>query len=124
MAWTIRYYQTARGESPVEIFLNGQSEKAHTKCLAYIAALMQHPNDLPPSYAKKVEGDIWELRPEFGNIEYRFFYTLEPGELIFIAHAIIKKGMKLKRGDIDLARTRIAEMRQLEQARKQKEQKG
>lgn len=29
---------------------------------------------LPSSYLKKVDGPVWELRPEFGGTEYRVFF--------------------------------------------------
>ena len=118
MDWEVVFYQTERGESPIEEFLNKLSHKARAKCLAYIGELERHGYRLPSSYIKKVEDDLWELRPEFGGIEYRFFYFTFIEEKIVLVHAITKKGQKLKRNDVDLAQARIGDVRRREAERK------
>jgi hypothetical protein len=70
----IVYYLTERGDSPVQDFIDALSIKEQAKCLAYIEMLRGSPLRLPISMAKKVEGKLWELRPEFGGTEFRLFY--------------------------------------------------
>ncbi len=118
MDWEVVFYQTERGESPVEEFLDGLSDKARIKCLTYLEELERHGYRLPSSYIKKVEDDLWELRPEFGGIEYRFFYFTFVERKIVVVHAINKKGQKLKRKDIHLAQVRIEDVRLREAERK------
>lgn len=93
--WEVFFYQSERGDSPVEEFLNGLSVKARAKCQAYMEQLEQHGYSLPSSYIKKVEDDLWELRPEFGGTEYRFFYFTLIGRRLVIVHALTKKGQRL-----------------------------
>lgn len=118
MDWEVVFYQTERGESPIEEFLDGLSDKARAKCLTYIEELERHGYRLPSSYIKKVEDELWELRPEFGGIEYRFFYFTYVERQIVILHAINKKGQKLKPKDIHLAQARIGDVHRREAERK------
>jgi len=45
---------------------------------------------LASTHSKKVEGDIWELRPEYGGVEYRLFFGRHKNVFVFV-HAITKK---------------------------------
>jgi|SRR5579884_1152509 len=115
MAWTIHYYTSPKGDSPIEQFLASLPEKARNKCLSYIELLREREARLPRNYTGHVRGYLWELRPEWGGVEFRLFYFLGTEQRIFIVHAIIKKSQKLKATDITLAENRIAEIRQREQ---------
>lgn len=124
MEWEVLYYQSERGESPIEEFLLSLSVKARLKCLAYIDQLEQFGNRLPANIAAKVEGDLWELRPEFGGVEHRFFYFTFVDRQIVIVHAIKKKRQKLKSSDIATAQKRIAEVRSWDEQRKEKQEQN
>lgn len=106
MAWEVLFYQTAGGDSPVEEFLDALSDKARAKCLAYLRQVGEHGFDLPRSVIAKVRGKIWELRPEWGGTEYRFFYVAIVGRRIVVLHVIRKQSQKLKAKDIEIAETR------------------
>ena len=103
----IFYYQTERGDSPIEDFLNALPRKAKAKCIAYMNLLEEFGANLPRAIIAKVRGEIWELRPEWAGTEYRFLYFTLIGQRIVILHAVAKKSQKLKARDIDLAETRI-----------------
>lgn len=118
------YYQSERGESPIEEFLNGLSVKARAKCLAYIEQLEQFGNRLPSNFASKVQGDVWELRPEWGGVEHRFFYFSFVERRIVIVHAFAKKSQKLKAQDINTALVRVEEVRRREKARQDAQKKA
>src|SRR5437762_13532833 len=106
MAWTIRFYHTTRGESPTEEFLDSLDEKPRAKCVSYMDLLEEHGYTLSRNYAALVEDGIYELRPEWGGIEYRFFYFFGGDNLIYIVHAIIKKTQRLQKADIQPAKKR------------------
>ena len=110
-SWEVLYYESVRGDSPIENFLDGLLEKPRAKCLAYMDLLAEHGSMLPANFVKKVEGDLWELRPEFGGAEYRFLYFTMDATRIVIVHALSKKTRRLRRSDIDLAQNRIVEVR-------------
>jgi len=124
MDWEVFYYQSERGESPIEEFLNGLSLKARAKCLAYIEQLEQFGNRLPSNFASKVQGDVWELRPEWSGVEHRFFYFTFVGQRIVIVHALTKKSQKLKAQDIAVALARVEEVRAREKATEEAREKA
>jgi phage-related protein len=108
---TVFFYETERGEKPVGEFLNGLSEKAKAKCVSYLKQLEEHGNRLPAQYARHLEAELWELRPEWSGTEYRLFYfTLVPGR-VYVVHGVAKKRQKTKQTDIETALARIADVR-------------
>jgi phage-related protein len=73
----VRFYETAEGDKPVADFLRHYKQhnpKVFKKCVQYIKALEENGLSLPSSYIRRVEGPVWELRPEFGGVEYRLFF--------------------------------------------------
>ncbi len=124
MDWEVFYYQSERGKSPIEEFLNGLSLKARAKCLAYIEQLEQFGNRLPSNFASKVKDDVWELRPEWGGVEHRFFYFTFVERRIVIVHALTKKSQKLKAQDISIALSRVEEVRRREKAKAEADKKA
>ncbi len=112
MAWTVLYYETAKGDKPIQTFLNALSDKARAKCLAYISRLETDGTQLPTSIAAHVRGKIWELRPEWSGNEYRFFYGAVIGRRFVMLHAIHKKTQKLREGDIATAEQRYEDIKE------------
>lgn len=108
--WEVWFYQSTRGESPIDAFLEDLPARAKAKCLAYLEQLEEHGFDLPRSFIAKIRGNIWELRPEWAGTEYRFFYVAMVGRRFVVLHAIKKKSQKVKKRDITLAETRYAEV--------------
>jgi phage-related protein len=109
-AFTIEFYETAAGSPPVQEFLSSLSAKARQKCLSYIDLLAMMGLSLRASHIRKIEGDIWELRPEFGGTEYRIFFATY-GNRCVLVHAVTKKRQKVARGDITLSQQRFNEWR-------------
>jgi hypothetical protein len=75
--FTARFYENAEGEKPVAAFLRQQKSSnvgVFKKCVQYISALEETGLALPRAYIRHIEGDVWELRPEFGGVEYRIFF--------------------------------------------------
>lgn len=111
MNWSFAFYEDDSGKSPVLDFLLSLAPKEQDKCFQYIQVLLDFDNRLPAQYAKHVEGDLWELRPEFGGVELRLFYFTLMQNLVVFVHAIKKKTQKTKRSDIELAIKRIKELK-------------
>lgn len=110
MEWRAYYYETLRGECPVEEFLLDLSPLERAKCLAYIDLLEQQPLGLPASFVKQVTGKLWELRPELGGVEMRLLYFFFVERKIVFVHALKKKRQALDRSDVELAVRRMAEV--------------
>ena len=87
------------------------SDKEQSKFFAYLQLLIERGNTLPSQYAEHLDGDLWELRPEFGGTEFRYFYFTLVSNLIVFVHAFKKKTQKTKPRDLALAKKRIEELR-------------
>lgn len=109
--WEVQFYQTRRGESPIDDFLDGLTAAERAKCVLFMIALEDSAGRLPFPYARKVSASVWELRPEYRGNAFRFFYfTLVAGKVI-VVHAVRKKSQKLKPRDVNLAASRGDEVR-------------
>jgi phage-related protein len=114
----VLYYQTGRGDSPIEDFLNAIPRKARAKCIAYMDMLEAFGHGLTRSFISKVRGDLWELRPEWGGTEYRFLYFTLIEKQFVILHAGTKKTQKLRSREIELAEARMRDVRKRSQDEK------
>ncbi len=72
---------------------------------------------LRASHVKELSREIWELRPEYDGIEYRFYFGIA-GTVVVYVHAIVKKQQKAIRNDIEIAERRFDEWK-AEQREKQ-----
>jgi phage-related protein len=111
LRWKVFYYQTERGDSPIEDFLAALPRKARAKCVAYMDMLEEFGFNLPRSVMAKVRGDLWELRPEWAGTEYRFLYFALVGRRFVILHAVTKKSQKLRSKDMEIAEARMMDVR-------------
>lgn len=66
-----RFYETPAGAQPVRDFLRALPKADRVKCGEYMQRLEWQGFALAASHLKKLDGDIWELRPEYGGVEYR-----------------------------------------------------
>jgi phage-related protein len=71
-----------------------------------------HGIQLPANIVRHLEGGLWEARPEYGGIEYRFVFFLHPTRRIGIVAAFAKKRQKMPRAVIEQALQRAEVMRQ------------
>lgn len=74
----------------------------------HIDLLREFGTSLRSSHLKKIESEIWELRPEYGGTEYRLFFGIHGDSFVF-THAIVKKRQKTARSDVELAQRRFDE---------------
>ncbi len=106
----ISFYQTARGERPVRVFLRELPVKDCRKCLSYLKRVQAEGPHLPKHYAEKMGDNLWEIKPEYNNIEYRFLFGFIGPNRIGVVTALKKKRMRLPRKVLDQAMTLIVEM--------------
>lgn len=108
--YEILFYTTARGEAPVETFMNEMPPKARGKALGLIDRLSREGPNLRRPQADHVRGKIWELRVSFGGNQYRILYAFAPRQRIVLLHAFAKKTQQIPAGEIELATKRWAEV--------------
>ena len=88
--WTVQWYQTARGETPMRAFLAGLTPEQHDDALAVIELLAQHGNALR-QHSKLVRDGLYELR----RYQVRIFFVFRPGHRVVLLDGIVKKQDKL-----------------------------
>jgi len=93
------FYTTARGDSPVEAFIESLDKKSIIKINAYIKLLQDQGPHLRRPYADQVRGKIRELRPGKFRVLYFFFFK----DYIVFVHALKKKAFRLSRRDLEQA---------------------
>ena len=109
MKWTIVFYSTADGDTPVQVFIEGLSKRQQAKVLRNVALLREHGTTLREPYVKLLGDGLWELRTVFGGDAFRIIYFTWIGERFVLLHAFRKKTQKTPRGEIEMARARRAD---------------
>ncbi len=105
--WTIEFYRTEAGTSPVEEFLKGLDDKTQARFIWSIGLLQVQNTHAGEPLVKHIEGKIWELRrASSGNI-YRLMYFFFTGRKIVFVHGFQKKTQKTLRREIDIAQGRV-----------------
>lgn len=108
MAWNIKFYQTARGDYPVQDFLEEQDRSTAAKIVSAIELLETDGPYLKPPYIKKLQDKLYELRVS-GKIAVRIFYAIKNGEY-YLLHAFKKKSQKTPAQEIKTALDRMKEI--------------
>lgn len=100
-------YTTARGDSPIDEFLDGLDKKSRAKVAAYLSLLEEEGSNLKRPYADVVRGKIRELRIHYSSNQYRVLYFFHVRDQIVLVHAFSKKTQQLKEKDIELSERRM-----------------
>lgn len=108
MAWRVLFFQTARGDSPVEDFIKEQDEATYAKVLQSIQLLANNGPFLKPPYIKKLQDKLYELRIS-GKVAIRIFYTIANNEY-YLLHAFKKKSQKTPSKELKIALDRMKEV--------------
>ncbi len=108
MSWTVKFFQTARGDYPVKEFIKGQDETTYAKILHSILLLENHGAYLKPPYIKKLQNKLYELRIS-GKNAIRIFYTIHNNRF-YLIHAFKKKSQKTPVRELKVAIDRIKEL--------------
>ncbi|MBK8871259.1 MAG: type II toxin-antitoxin system RelE/ParE family toxin [Elusimicrobia bacterium] len=105
--YEIIYYETARGDQPVALFLDELQKKVRAKVFRYLADLLAvHGPNLKRPFADVVRGKIRELRVRFASDSVRVLYFFAGREIVLL-HGILKKTQELSSADIETAERRM-----------------
>ena len=92
-------------DKEVDSFIETFQQPTRAKWLRTIMLLAQYGNELGMPHAKRLSGNLSELRIR-GKQEIRAFYTCI-GNTIYILHAFTKKTQKIPQKEIEIARKRM-----------------
>jgi phage-related protein len=99
----IKYYETDKGQKPVEEFIDALDENFQIKVLLQIQLLKEYGNKLRDPYSSNIGNGIFELRiTNSGNIA-RILYFFIIGRTIILTNGIVKKTQKLPPSAIKIA---------------------
>lgn len=102
----IRFYQTRRGERPVEQYIEDLPVVERAKVAAAISDIAQ--NGLVGSSAsfRQIEHKLWEIKIS----AQRIFYVVMTGPEMILLHAYKKQSQKAPEKELSTARRRLKEI--------------
>ena len=113
MEFTIEFFETAEGGSPVREFLEDlklRDPGDHAAVLAGLAKLRDSQNHRAP-LSKTLGGGLCELR-HVGKLNTRLLWFFAKGRRIIVVHGIRNKGQAMPARELNTARARWREWRE------------
>ena len=104
--WKVRYYLDARGNNPVEEFIEVLPLDERAALSARIDFLAEVGNRAREPLSKHVGKGLFELRVKASRI----FYCFKPGRVIVLLHGFMKKSQKTPRRELEIAQKRMEEV--------------
>lgn len=107
--WKIEMYENARGDKPVEEFMDSLEPKTRLKVIGAIELLEVFGLEGGYPHTKKLSGtNLWEYRI-IGSDNIRIFYVAVTGKIFLILHGFKKKKQKTPAKEIKIAEERLQE---------------
>ena len=111
----ILFYSDRSGNTPVYDYMRELEESKSkdsrvnlTKIREYVKALSVNGTLLPETYCKRLDGDIWELRPIRNRI---LFAGWVDGSFVLL-HIFMKKTQKTPKREIDKANRELKDFKE------------
>ena len=100
----VTFYETARGDRPVEQYLDELPAKEAAKVLDTLAAIEVH--SLAAVVSRQIRGRLWEIKVS----ATRIFYVLVTGTEVVLLHAYKKQRQKAPAKEIETAERRMEQV--------------
>ncbi len=105
--WSIVFYTTEQGETPVEEFLHSLDVKTQARFVWSINQLRELNARATEPLVKHIDGKLWELRRASNGNIYRVMYFFFTGKRIVFVHGFQKKTQKTPKREIEIAEKRM-----------------
>jgi phage-related protein len=105
--WSIVFYTTEQGDSPVKEFLRNLDLKTQARLDWSIILLKEQNTRAREPLVKHISGKLWELRRGSNGNIYRIMYFFFTGKRIVFVHGFHKKTQKTPRREIEIAEKRM-----------------
>ena len=103
---TVVFFKDKDGSVPYKTWLDTQvirrDRRAAIKCTIRLELLRDQGSELRRPYADYLRNGIYELRLEFGGVNYRILYFFQGAEVVVVTHGLTKEA-KVPAKEIDLA---------------------
>lgn len=109
MSWSIEFYKTKNGNSPVEEFLESLSSRQAANILEAMDYLKTFGLQLREPYVKFIGDKLYELRVKDSDGIYRVLYFAASGKKFVMVHGFIKKTQKMPAKELQNAKKRMKE---------------
>lgn len=108
MEFSVEFYETEAGKSPVQEFLEDLKASDPDDFAAILAGMhkLKNRNYHRPPLSKAIGGNIFELR-HVGKLNTRVFYFFFKGRRIIAVHGIRTKAKKILKQDRQVATERM-----------------
>ena len=104
MNFTVEFYYTSDGNSPIEEFLSSLDIKMRAKIVRLMEVLEEKGTALRMPYSEHLDDGIFELRCKLGsNITRSLYFFYNNGRIIF-TNGFVKKSQKTPKNVITLAK--------------------
>jgi phage-related protein len=97
------FYETEKGQIPVEDFLKDLPLKLRAKISRDLMILQDRGNTLREPYSKHISDGLFELRTKFGSDITRVFYFFIVDNKIILTNGFVKKTQKTPQKEIKKA---------------------
>ena len=104
--WKLECYLDARGNNPVEEFIETLPVGDRASLRARIDFLAEIGNRAREPLSKSLGSGLFELRVK----ACRIFYCFKPGGVIVLLHGFMKKSQKTPRREMEIAQKRMEEV--------------
>lgn len=104
--WQIAFYQDRRGFSQPLEYINGLAPKEQAKVYYVFRLLEEFGFALGMPHARRIDGDLWELRPG----DNRLFYCAYTNNQFVVLHGFRKATNRTPEKHIRLALRRMKEL--------------
>jgi len=108
MEFTVEFYETVNGGSPVQMFLDELKQSDPDDFAVVMAGLakLRHRQCHREPLTKPLAGGMFELR-HVGKLNTRVLWFFMKGRRIIAVHGIRNKGQAIPARDLDIARERM-----------------
>jgi len=103
--WTIKLFETPRGDRPVESFIRKQGASTIAKILRSIDLLEKYGPQIGLPHSQKISSDLYELRIR-SKQEIRIIYAVRKREIVLL-HAFKKQTRRTPKKEIATAQRRL-----------------
>ena len=102
--FSVEFYETASGESPVDDFINAQNVKMQAKIFRTIELLKERGNELRLPHSEHLSDGIFQLRAQVGNDITRVLYFFIVEKKIVVTNGFVKKTQETPPAELEKAK--------------------
>ena len=107
--WTLRFYTTAAGSSPVEEYVVALPAKERASVDRALLRLREIGLSLGMPHVRPLRDKLWELRSHGPNQQHRVLYVAIEGQTFLLLHGFTKKTEATPEREMTVADQRLAD---------------